>query len=80
MAKIEEQNAIIARLEQRLLEDNNRIISEITQNVDTALDKRVVGGEGFCMARDIMAKLDTLITRSTEDYARRVGYTTTRDT
>ena len=64
MAKIEEQNAIIARLEQRLLNDNNRIISELTD----ALDKRVVGGEGFCMARDIMEKLDTLITRSTEDY------------
>ena len=33
MAKIEEQNTIIARLEQRLLEDNNRVISEISKKM-----------------------------------------------
>jgi len=64
MAKIEEQNAIIARLEERLIQDNNHVVSEITQHIDTALDDRAVGGESFSMGRDIIKKLDTLITRS----------------
>lgn len=76
MAKIEEQNAIIARLEERLIQDNNRVVGEITGHIDKALDDRDVGGEGFLMGRDIIEKLDTLITRSTADYAHRVDNAT----
>lgn len=76
MAKIEEQNAIIARLEERLIQDNNRVVSEITQHIDTALDDRAVGGESFSMGRDIIKKLDTLITRSEQDYAHQVDNAT----
>lgn len=83
MAKVEEQNAIIARLEQRLLQaeerllqDNNRVVSEVTQHMDKALDDCAVGGESFSMGRDIIQKLDALINMSKQDHAHRVDNAT----
>eukprot|EP00956_Cyclotella_meneghiniana_P044667 scaffold329607_cov76-Cyclotella_meneghiniana.AAC.1 len=83
MAKVEEQNAIIARLEERLqsaeerlLQDNNRVVAEVTEHMDKALDERAVGGESFSMGRDIIKKLDTLINISKQDYVHRVDNAT----
>lgn len=73
MAKIEEQNAIIARLESRVVEDNDRVINTVTQHIDKALDNRGVGGEGFVfvMGRAIMDKIDALIEQSARAFAER---------
>ena len=60
----------------RLIQDKNRVVSEITQHIDTALDDCAVGGESFSMGRDIIKKLDTLITRSEQDYAHQVDNAT----
>ena len=77
LAKIEEQNKKIAELEQRLIDDNTRVIDTINTHIDEALDARAVGGEGFCMAKTMMEKIDKLIESSEKAYNERVANATT---
>ena len=72
LAKIEEQTKKIAELEQRLIEDNNRVINTVTKHVDDALDARAVGGESYGMAKTMMAKLDLLIESSEKAFNNRI--------
>lgn len=73
LAKIEEQNKIIERLEQRLIDDNTRVINAVNAHVDAALDARAVGGENYGMAKAMMDKLDQLIASSEKAFNERVA-------
>ena len=72
LAKIEEQTKKIAELEQRLIDDNNRVIETVTKHVDDALDARAVGGESYGVAKTMMDKLDQLIEASEKAFNNRI--------
>jgi hypothetical protein len=62
MAKIEELEKVIETLQSRLLEDNNRVINVIKAHMDTALDDRAVGGDGYGLPKSVsLGKLEQLI-------------------
>jgi len=72
LAKIEEQTKRIAELEQRLKDDNDRVIKAVNDHMDEALDSRAVGGESYGMARTMMEKIDKLIETSEKAFNDRV--------
>ena len=71
LAKIEQMQKRIDELEEKILNDNNRVIETITKHIDKSLDDRAVGGEGYGLTRTIVEKLDLLIDQQTKAMADR---------
>ena len=46
-----------------LLADNTQVVKEVCEKIISELDLRSVGGEGYCLSRDINQKIDLLISR-----------------
>lgn len=65
MAKIEALHLEMAAMKKELLEDNSRMEMSIVEKMETSLDQRSVGGDGYGLSMTINDKLDQLITKLT---------------
>jgi hypothetical protein len=58
MAKIEELELTIKRLESRQREESDRIIDTVTTRVNDSLDERSVGGDCYGLTKQVLEKID----------------------
>jgi hypothetical protein len=73
MAKIEQLELTIERLESRQTEESDRIIDTVTARINNSLDERAVGGDGYGLTKEDIGKLDLLIEQSKKAFEERLA-------
>ena len=61
MAKVEKMQIELEAFKVALLQDNSRVVEEITNNVEMSLDRRSIGGERYGISVELNHKLDALL-------------------